>query len=105
MNVMFALFGLGGQEVLLIFGAFLLLFGAKKIPDFAKGLGQGIKEFKKATREVTEEIHHASESSSTPAPSMPPVSVAPVQNQVTDAPKTVLDPQRDPVPQSTQQKA
>ena len=59
--MMFALFGLGGQEVLLIFGAFLLLFGAKKIPDFAKGLGQGIKEFKKATREVTEEIHREGE--------------------------------------------
>ena len=102
---MFALFGLGGQEVLLIFGVFLLLFGAKKIPDFAKGLGQGIKEFKKATKEVSEEIHQAAESS--PAPSQPrsSVSAAPAPAQVADAPKTMLDPHRDPVPQSTEQKA
>jgi sec-independent protein translocase protein TatA len=39
--------------------AVLLLFGAKKIPELAKGLGTGIKEFKKATREVTDEIHNA----------------------------------------------
>jgi sec-independent protein translocase protein TatA len=58
MNVMLALFGLGGSEALLIFAAFLLLFGAKKLPELAKGLGTGIKEFKKATREVTDEIQN-----------------------------------------------
>ena len=59
MNVMLAAFGLGGWEVLLIFAVVLILFGAKKLPDLAKGLGTGIKEFKKATREVTEEIQNA----------------------------------------------
>jgi sec-independent protein translocase protein TatA len=39
--------------------AVLLLFGAKKIPELAKGLGTGIKEFKKATKEVTDEIQNA----------------------------------------------
>ena len=43
-----AAFGVGGTELILILLAVLILFGAKKIPDFAKGLGQGIKEFKKA---------------------------------------------------------
>jgi sec-independent protein translocase protein TatA len=35
----------------------LVLFGAKKIPEFAKGLGQAMKEFKKASNDVSDEIH------------------------------------------------
>jgi sec-independent protein translocase protein TatA len=42
---------LGGQEILLILLAVLLLFGGKKIPELMKGLGKGIKEFKNATNE------------------------------------------------------
>jgi len=60
MNVMFAAW-LGGWEWVIVILAVLLLFGAKKIPELARGLGQGIKEFKKATREVTDEIHNAAE--------------------------------------------
>jgi len=60
MNIMFAAI-LGGWEVVLIFAAFLILFGAKKLPELARGLGQGIKEFKKATREVGDEIQNAME--------------------------------------------
>lgn len=40
----------------MIFLIVLLFFGAKKIPEFAKGLGQGIREFKKAVRDVEETI-------------------------------------------------
>src|ERR1044071_3166851 len=58
MNTMFAAF-FGGWEVVLILAVVLVLFGAKKLPELAKGLGQGIKEFKKATREVTDEIQSA----------------------------------------------
>lgn len=39
--------GIGGQELLLILVIIVLMFGAKKIPELAKGLGQGIKSFKK----------------------------------------------------------
>jgi sec-independent protein translocase protein TatA len=59
MNIMFAFGGLGGWEWVIILLAVLLLFGAKKIPELAKGLGQGIREFKKATKEVTNEIENA----------------------------------------------
>ncbi len=48
--------GLGGQEMLFIGLALLLLFGAKKIPELMRGLGQGIKEFKNATKDVKENI-------------------------------------------------
>jgi len=56
-----AVFGLGGQEIMLILLAVLILFGAKKIPEFARGLGQGIKEFRKASREIQEEIERAAQ--------------------------------------------
>jgi sec-independent protein translocase protein TatA len=46
---------LGASEILLIVLALVLLFGAKKIPELAAGLGKGIREFKKATRDVEEE--------------------------------------------------
>ena len=40
-----------GMELMLIFGIVVLLFGAKKIPDLAKGIGKGIKDFKKEMKE------------------------------------------------------
>jgi len=60
MNTMLASF-FSGWQIVLIVAVILVLFGAKKIPDFAKGLGQGIKEFKKASKEVTDEIQSAAE--------------------------------------------
>jgi len=42
---------LGPLEITLILGVILLLFGGKKLPELAKGLGQGLKEFKAATKE------------------------------------------------------
>jgi sec-independent protein translocase protein TatA len=47
---------LGGQELIIILIIVVLLFGAKKIPELAKGLGSGIKEFKKASNEVDKQI-------------------------------------------------
>ncbi|CCH57268.1 twin-arginine translocation protein, TatA/E family subunit [Fibrisoma limi BUZ 3] len=52
----FAIMGLGGQEMLLIFLALLLFFGAKKLPELARGLGKGIREFKDATKDVRDNI-------------------------------------------------
>ncbi len=49
----------GGTELLIIFGIIVLLFGAKKIPDLAKGLGKGIKNFKSEMKEVDEEVASA----------------------------------------------
>ena len=44
--------GLGAPEIILIIVALVLLFGAKKIPELMRGLGSGIKEFKKAANEI-----------------------------------------------------
>ena len=71
MNIMFA--GcLGGWEWVIVILAVLILFGAKKIPELASGLGTGIKEFKKATREVTDEIQNAADRNAGAADQRPP---------------------------------
>jgi sec-independent protein translocase protein TatA len=79
MNVMFAAF-LGGWEMILILAVVLVLFGAKKLPELAKGLGTGIKEFKKATREVTDEIQNAPvDTAPKPLPPTPVQTAQPAQ--------------------------
>ena len=47
---------LGPTEIIIIVLGILVLFGAKKIPEFAKGLGKGMKEFKKAINDVNDEV-------------------------------------------------
>ena len=50
-----AAFGLGGMELFVILMIILLLFGGAKLPALAKGLGQSIKEFKKAAKEDSDD--------------------------------------------------
>ncbi len=47
---------LGAPELILIFLVILVLFGAKKIPDLAKGLGTGVKEFRKAMKDAQDTV-------------------------------------------------
>ncbi len=47
---------IGGSELFLILLVILVFFGAKKLPELAKGLGQGIREFRKAAKDVQEEV-------------------------------------------------
>tara|TARA_Y100000994_G_scaffold48673_1_gene38245 strand:+ start:297 stop:491 length:195 start_codon:yes stop_codon:yes gene_type:complete len=48
--------GIGTFEILIILFIVLLLFGAKRLPELAKGLGKGIKEFKKASNDIKDEV-------------------------------------------------
>ena len=50
------MFGMGPWELFLVFVAILLLFGAKRLPEIAQGMGKGIREFKKAMKDTTDEI-------------------------------------------------
>ena len=68
------MFGLGPMELVLIFLVILLVFGAKRIPEIAHGLGKGITEFKKAARDVTDEFEPGTTASSS--------SSAPVKNEL-----------------------
>jgi sec-independent protein translocase protein TatA len=55
-GLMLALFNLGGGEIILILALVLILFGAKKLPDLSRGLGQGLFEFRKATKKFADDI-------------------------------------------------
>ena len=69
---MLAIFNLGSGEIILILAIVLILFGAKKLPELAKGLGQGIKEFKKATDNASEGMRHAIEEIPVASRRLPP---------------------------------
>jgi len=64
---------LGSTEILLIVGVILLLFGPSQIPKMARGFGQAIREFKKAQREIGDELERE--------PPSPPASSKPTDNK------------------------
>jgi sec-independent protein translocase protein TatA len=76
MNLLASFMNLGGPDLLVILVIILVLFGAKKLPELARGLGQAIKEFQKAKDEFTDEIHKAGQSDAT-AKTSPPQSTVP----------------------------
>lgn len=59
MNLFALLPNLGGPDLLFILLIVLVLFGAKKLPELARGMGSAIKEFQKAKDEFTDELHSA----------------------------------------------
>lgn len=52
---------IGLQEILLILGIALLLFGARRLPEIGRGLGKGIAEFKRASREIGRQVTEGEE--------------------------------------------
>ncbi|MEW5875405.1 MAG: twin-arginine translocase TatA/TatE family subunit [Candidatus Zixiibacteriota bacterium] len=60
------MFGLGAQEILLILVVIIFLFGAKKIPEIARGLGKGMSEFKRGMREGPEDSEKPPKDEKTP---------------------------------------
>ena len=52
---------LGPWEIVLIILFVIILFGGKKLPELARGLGLGLKEFKKASREIKDEVQNATD--------------------------------------------
>lgn len=69
---------IGGSELMLILVVILIFFGANKIPELARGLGKGIREFKDASREIQSEFENAGQS----RPNQPPYN----QNQYNSTP-------------------
>lgn len=61
--------GLGGPELILVLVIVMVLFGGKRLPELASGLGKSIKEFKRASRETEESFHQAIPPP--PAPAVP----------------------------------
>ena len=86
MNTMLAVLGLGGAELVLIAVVALILFGANKIPTFMKGLGQGIKEFKKASGDVQNELERAMHEDPPRRPPTPPENPPPAAGSPPQSP-------------------
>ena len=63
-----------GGDLLIILLVILLLFGAKKLPELARGMGQAIKEFQKAKDEFTDELHKGGQSDTAAKGNLPPAS-------------------------------
>ena len=63
-TILLFLGGVGFQEILLIGAVVLILFGAKRVPEFMKGLGKGVKEFKQGIKEVQDDIEKEDSKSS-----------------------------------------
>ncbi len=59
MNVLALLSNFGGPDLIIILLIVLVLFGAKKLPELAKGMGQAVKEFQKAKDEFSDELNNA----------------------------------------------
>jgi sec-independent protein translocase protein TatA len=71
-----AIFDIGGTEILIIMVAVLLLFGTERLPDLARSMGRTLREFKKVTSGLEEELKRALE---TPPPARPPAKKTPDQ--------------------------
>ena len=71
------MFGMGHWEILIIVVVILLIFGAKRIPEMAQGLGKGIREFRTAMRDVQDEIEAPKQPT---RPTVPPAQTEPQSN-------------------------
>ena len=62
MNLLASFMNLAGPDLIVILLIILVLFGAKKLPELARGMGQAVKEFQKAKDEFNDELHKAGKS-------------------------------------------
>ncbi|MBC6990995.1 MULTISPECIES: twin-arginine translocase TatA/TatE family subunit [Hymenobacter] len=107
MPVLLFLGDIGGSELLLIMVVILMFFGANKIPELARGLGKGIREFKDASREIRSEIENSGQPQPTQyqnqfnnntgyqAPQQPVYQAPVAQPEGTHAPVTPIAPPMD----------
>jgi len=78
---------LGGTEIMWIAIVVLVLFGAKKVPELMKGVGTGIKEFKKASRDVQDEVQRAMDHDETHPPTPQPPTPRPPADTISHSSK------------------
>jgi sec-independent protein translocase protein TatA len=86
MSLLALLPNLGGPDLIIILLIILVLFGAKKLPELARGMGSAIKEFQKAKDEFTDELHSAGKTDAAKTDVRPaPNTVPQIENQPTVA--------------------
>jgi len=74
----------GGQELIVILIIILVLFGAKKLPELARGMGQAIKEFQRAKDEFSDELHSAGKTDVAAKPATSTIPTARIENASED---------------------
>jgi sec-independent protein translocase protein TatA len=93
-----AFMNIGGQELILILLIVLVLFGAKKLPELARGMGQAIREFQKAKDEFSDELHNADKNdvaakpATSTVPMIPRIENAAGDSVVRPAPNQTVEP-------------
>src|SRR6476646_8945690 len=102
MTLVASLTNLAGPDLLIILLIVLVLFGAKKLPELARGMGQAVKEFQKAKDEFTDELHKAGNNPAPAAPSVQPApsTIARTEPSAPAATQTHPDPDRNIPPGS-----
>jgi sec-independent protein translocase protein TatA len=99
MNLLASFMNLAGPDLIIILLIILVLFGAKKLPELARGMGQAVKEFQKAKDEFSDELHKAGKSETETAKS----DVKPAQStvpRVENTPPAAVRPDGNPSPTS-----
>ena len=94
MSLIASFMNLAGPDLIVILLIVLVLFGAKKLPELARGMGQAVKEFQKAKDEFSDELHKAgSETKTTPsAQSVPQNPPAPAATETRPDPNQTIPP-------------
>ena len=87
-----AFMDVGGGEMFLIFLVMLLLFGGKRLPELARGLGKSMREFKKATSSVEEQIKQAMDEPIETLMKPPRKTLPPASSQISHTPPAPLTP-------------
>lgn len=84
--------GIGGPELMMIMFIVLLLFGANRLPELARGIGKSVREFKKAASGVESEVRRAMEEHDEPAPRKFPTHPPPAGTIQQGAPENTAAP-------------
>ena len=99
--ILLGFMNVGGQEVLFILLIVLLLFGAKKLPELARGMGSAIKEFQKAKDEFSDELHSTGKTDvakAQPDVRSPAATVPRIDNTSAAPPVSERDPDQTGIP-------
>ncbi len=93
MSLLASFMNLAGPDLIVILLIILVLFGAKKLPELARGMGQAVKEFQKAKDEFSDELHKAGKSDTETAKSDVKPAQSPVARTESQTVTTVPPPQ------------
>src|SRR4051794_33995215 len=101
MSFLASFMNLAGPDLIVILLIILVLFGAKKLPELARGMGQAVKEFQKAKDEFNDELHKAGNNPPAATPSVQPAQSTVARTEPSPAPtQTHPDPDRNIPPGS-----